>query len=398
MSSREPGTLPSDTKQNSKEQVKAVELRNGKKLHAKVTKLKENQDEGEQEASTALKKAKIDAQFSKFLEVFKKLHINTFVDGLMEMPIYENILKEILASKREIEEHALVNLTKNCSVLVKNKIPPKLKDPGSFSIPSCMIGDVVFHKALCDLGASINLMSFSVFRKLGIGDPKPTRVSLQLADRSIEYPRRIIEYVLVKVDKFIFPIYFVVLEMEEDLDMSLILGRPFLETGKAHIDVQKGNLLLIVGDEKIIFDVFNALKHSLHNQDCFRIYALDSFVYNFLQDELNDPVKASLTNGRCDDEFDEERTDIVAYFNANPTLKKQVRFRLEELGDRKDLVPQKSSIDAPPILELKPLTSHLKYVYLGEDNNLPVIISSSLTGVMEEKLVEVLKEHKRAFS
>ncbi|XP_075486390.1 uncharacterized protein LOC142526001 [Primulina tabacum] len=104
---------------------------------------------------------------------------------------------DILANKRKLEDHMTVSLTENCSALVQNKIPPKLKDPGSFSIP-CTIGDFVFHKALCDLGASINLMPLSVFRKLGLGEPKPTRMSLQLADRSVKYPRGVIEDVLVK--------------------------------------------------------------------------------------------------------------------------------------------------------------------------------------------------------
>ncbi|XP_075504480.1 uncharacterized protein LOC142541916 [Primulina tabacum] len=107
-----------------------------------------------------------------------------------------------------------------------NKLPPKLKDPGSFSIP-CTIGNSNFNKALCDLGASINLMPYSCFEKLGIGEVKPTTISLQLADRSIKYPRGVIGDVLVKVDKFIFSVDFVVLDMEEDREIPLILGRPF---------------------------------------------------------------------------------------------------------------------------------------------------------------------------
>jgi len=114
-------------------------------------------------------------------------------------------------------------LKEQCSAIVLKKLPPKLKDPGSFTIP-CTIGDSYFEKALCDLGASINLMPLSVFRRLGMQEPKPTTISLQLADRSITYPRGIIEDVLVKVDKFIFPVDFVVLDMEEDEEVSLILG------------------------------------------------------------------------------------------------------------------------------------------------------------------------------
>ncbi|XP_073049585.1 uncharacterized protein [Primulina eburnea] len=296
ITSREPGTLPINTETNPKEQVKAIVLRSGKALE------KEDQREGAVDTSAyksyksttaptaqstiaipppfpaALKKAKLDVQFGKFLEVFKKLHMNIhFADALMQMPSYAKVLKDILANKQKLEDHMTVNLTENCSALVQNKILPKLKDPGSFSIP-CVIGDIVFRKALCDLGGSIDLMPLSVFMKLGLREPKPIRMSLQLADKSVKYPRGVIEYVLVKVDKFIFPADFVVLDMKEDVEMPLILGRPFLETGKALIDVQEGKLRLRMGNEEITFDVFTALKHTLQTDNCFRIDAVDFYV------------------------------------------------------------------------------------------------------------------------
>ncbi|XP_073039342.1 uncharacterized protein [Primulina eburnea] len=148
---------------------------------------------------------------------------------------------------------------------------------------------------LCDLGASNNLMPLSVFRKHGLGDPKPTRMSLPLEDKSIKYPQRFIEDVLVKVDKFIFLADFVVLDMEEDMEMPLILGKPFLTTGKALIDVHEGKFRLRVGDEEITFDVFNALKHTLRTDDYFRINAVDSLMCNFVQDAMKDPLEATLT-------------------------------------------------------------------------------------------------------
>ncbi|XP_075489491.1 uncharacterized protein LOC142528333 [Primulina tabacum] len=256
----------------------------------------------------------------------------------MEMPSYSKFLKDILENKRKSEDHMMVNLTKNCSALVQNKIPPKIKDPGNFFI-SCMIGDVVFHKALCDLGASINLMPFSVLRKLGFGEPNPTRTSLQLADRSVKYPTGVIEDVLVKVEKFIFPTNFVVLDMEDDMEMPLILGRPLLDTGKALIDAQEGKLRLRVGKEEIKFDVFNALKHTIHTDDCFIIYFFDSLVCNVVQDAMMDPLEATLTSELHKDELDQAQTKMAAYLNSNPPWKKQVRMRLEELGDQRDLVP-----------------------------------------------------------
>ncbi|XP_075504399.1 uncharacterized protein LOC142541828 [Primulina tabacum] len=214
-----------------------------------------------------------------------------------------------------------VNLTENCLALVQNKIKPKTKNPESFYIP-CMIGDMVSHKTLCDIDAIINLMPFSVFKKLGLGKPKPTRMSLQLADRSIKYQRPVIEDVLVKVEKFIFPVDFMVLDMEDDLEMPFILGRSFLAMGKALIDVQEGKLRLGVREEEITFDVFNVLKHTLHTDDCFRIDVVDLVVCNFVQDVMKDPLEATLTSELHEEELDEMKYEIVAYLNANLPWKK----------------------------------------------------------------------------
>lgn len=188
------------------------------------------------------KKNKLDKQFSKFLDVFKKLYINIpFADALEQMSSYMKFMKDILSNKRKLEEYEMVALTEEWSAILQKKLPPKLKDLGSFTIP-CSIGNFVFERALCDLGASINLMPLSIFRKLGLGEARPTIVSLQLADRSIKHPRGIIEDVLVKVDKFIFSANFIILDMEEDREIPIILGRPFLATSQALIDVQRGEL------------------------------------------------------------------------------------------------------------------------------------------------------------
>ncbi|XP_062113371.1 uncharacterized protein LOC133824497 [Humulus lupulus] len=121
-----------------------------------------------------------------------------------------------------MEDYETVALTEECSVIIQNKLPQKLRDPGNFTIP-CTIGNFHCERASCDLGASINLMSLSVFKRLGLGEARPTTITLQLVDRSLTHPRGIID-VLVKVDKFIFPIDFIVLDMEEDEDVPIILG------------------------------------------------------------------------------------------------------------------------------------------------------------------------------
>ena len=134
-----------------------------------------------------LKKSKLDKQFTKFLEVFKKLHINIlFADASEQMPSYLKFMKEILSKKGRLSDFETVNLTEECSVILQRKLPQKLKDPGSFTIP-CIIGNSIFEKALCDLGASINLMPLSIFRRLGLGEACPTTVTLQLADRSLKH-------------------------------------------------------------------------------------------------------------------------------------------------------------------------------------------------------------------
>ena len=136
-----------------------------------------------------LKKNKLDNQFGKFMEIFKKLHINIpFVDELEQMPSYVKFMKDIIANKKKLRDYyKTFAMSEECSAILQRKLPPKLKDPRSFTIP-CSIGNSIFEKALCDLGASINLMSLSIFRKLGLGEANPTTITLQLADRSLTHP------------------------------------------------------------------------------------------------------------------------------------------------------------------------------------------------------------------
>ena len=148
------------------------------------------------------------------------------------MPSYVKFMKKILENKKKLGEYETIALTEECSEILQKKLPPKLKDPGSFAIPF-LIGNSIAGKALYDLGASINLMSLSMFKRLKLGEAKPTTISLQLADRSYQQQRGVIENVLVKVDKFIFLADFVILDMEEDDKVPIILGRPFLATGKS---------------------------------------------------------------------------------------------------------------------------------------------------------------------
>ncbi|KAL5569995.1 hypothetical protein UlMin_026570 [Ulmus minor] len=264
------------------------------------------------------------------------------------MPKYAKFLKEVLSNKRRLEVNEKVMLTEECSAILQRKLPQKLKDPGSFTIP-CTIGDFEFDKVLCDLGASINLMPLSIFRKLGLGEVKPTTVSLQLADRSIKHPRGIIEDVLVKVDKFIFPADFIVLDMEEDREVPLILGRPFLAT------------------------------------------VAEKFHESFPSSSLENCIVNGQTLGTLDDE---EIIECVNNLNALSIFENPKSLKFKELGVLN--VNTISSVKEPPKLELKELPSHLRYAFLEESSYYPVIINSSLNDLEEEKLLRVLREYRKA--
>nr|XP_016452659.1 PREDICTED: uncharacterized protein LOC107777182 [Nicotiana tabacum] len=237
-----------------------------------------------------MKREKLDGQFAKFLEILKQIHINIlFTDALLQMTSYAKFLKEFLSSKRKLEEVFVVMLTEKCSAILQNKLPQKLGDPGSFTIPYTL-GGVYFEKALCNSGDSINLMPFSIFRKLDLGEMKDIGVSLQFPEQSTKKPKGIIKNVLVRVDKFVFPVDFILLEMKECPcpDEPMILGRPFLTTGRAIIDVHQEQLILRVDEERVIFDMQKILRFSGDeaSSSCFSIDMISDLADEFKDDQL----------------------------------------------------------------------------------------------------------------
>ena len=255
----------------------------------------------------------MDKQFTKFMEVFKKLHINIpFANELEHMPSYVEFMRDILSRKRRLLDFETMNLTEECRAILKRKLPWKLKDPGSFTIP-CKIGNLIFERALCDLGANINLMPLCIFKRLGLGEARPITVTLQLANRSLKHHRGVIEDVLVKVDKFTFPADFIVLDMEEDKEIPIILGRPFLATGMAMIDVQKGELKLRVQDDEVRFSVFNAVWHPEESDACFMIGAVEAIVFS--QSGLTDPLETSLVQN-VKEELSEKVKEYVKWMDS----------------------------------------------------------------------------------
>ncbi|KAJ9536280.1 hypothetical protein OSB04_un000552 [Centaurea solstitialis] len=295
-----------------------------------------------------LKAKNVDTQFKKFLDIFKQLHINIpLVEALEQMPNYVKFLKDILNKKRRLSEFETVALTKECSALLTR--------------------------------ASVNLMPLSVFNKLEIGEVRPTTVTLQLADRSIVFPKGKIEDILVQVDKFIFPADFLVLDFEVDRNCPIIVGRPFLATGRALIDVQKDELTMRVNDQHVTFNLFKTLRYNGEVEDCSAITLSDDLEINSIRCPLSgDNVTTEVD---CADDFENIEVEELAAF--------------EQL-DFKDRSAQPPSIEKAPDLDLKPLPSHLKYAYLMEDDKLPVIIFSNLSCEQEEKLIKLLQDYKKA--
>ena len=314
LQSQKKDAFPSDTKKNPKDCM-AVQLRSGKKLE-KMTEKNDNSTEKESPEKEEelerkkerldqkdihdsrpampfqqrLQKSKIEEQFARFLKTFQKLEISMpFTEVVTQMPLYAKFLKDILSKKKKIVGEGIVNLTATCSALMKKELPEKMKDPGSFTIP-CTIEGIEIQKALCDSGASINLMPLSVAKQLSLGELIPTTITLQMVDRSMVKPEGVLEDVLVTVGKFVFPVDFIILDMEEDSQVPLLLGRPFLATGAALIDMQKGVLTLRVGNEAVAFDLIKGMQNIDIDQESCNVvddaYVLQSDVHNDCNDQI----------------------------------------------------------------------------------------------------------------
>ena len=247
------------------------------------------------------------------MEIFKKPHINIqFSFALEQMPSYVKFMKDILANKRKLSDYETIYIFEECGGILRRKPPLKLKDPRSFTIP-CSVGNSIFEKALCDFGASINLMPLSILKKLGLGEANLTTIIFQLVERSLTHPRDIIKDVLVKVGKFIFLANFIVLDMEEDKEVPIILGRPFLATGQVLINIQKGELKLRVQDEEVTFNVFNAKNHPMESESFFRMDIVEAIVFS--QKGHIDPLETSPIYGDSLDIVDEKARDYVMWMN-----------------------------------------------------------------------------------
>ncbi|XP_074266219.1 uncharacterized protein LOC141588689 [Silene latifolia] len=242
-----------------------------------------------------LARAKLGQKYGKFMHMMKGVNITMpFIDVIKEIPAYGKFLKELISNKNSLSPSTTVNLSKECSAILMNELPQNLEDPGSFSIP-CTIGSIQIKRALCDLGASISLLPLKIFKKLKGFQLLPTRVSLQLADRSVRYPIGLVEDVPLKVGKLVIPCDFYVMDIPEDSKITIILGRPCLATGGAMIDVKNGKLFLQVGDDKMEFSLEKSMKSPSKSDSCCRVDVLEDCLNEHnLEPSYLDPLEVCL--------------------------------------------------------------------------------------------------------
>ncbi|GJS62731.1 putative nucleotidyltransferase, ribonuclease H [Tanacetum coccineum] len=315
-----------------------------------------------------LKKEKEDGQQQKFLENLKQLHINTpFTEALSQMPKYAKFLKGLLSNKTRLEEACTVTMNERCSAVLLNKLPSKEKDPGSFTIP-CNIGHLHINNTLADLGAN----------------------------RSIQYPQGIEKNILIKIDNFILPIDFLILDMREDSKIPIILGRPFLETDQAMIDVFNKKITLRVGNEDVIFDVDQSIKRPPAEDDEFYgIDFLDTTIHSKTQELLEDEQLDSFLVSNLEESID--LSDLESCYNTEPIWRiEEVNTPYSQETKNEHLYFASANKIDEKRLVLKDLPSHLEYAYLKGDESCLVIISSKLTEKEKISLLQVLEKCKGA--
>ncbi|XP_050908712.1 uncharacterized protein LOC127122415 [Lathyrus oleraceus] len=391
--SQAPGTLPSGTVTNPREHntSNAVTTRSGKStevndiekdglievdLEIKETKVQDEEaipppvQDKEKVPKPIIKlpypprqkkKSQHEKNFEKFLEMFKKLEINIpFSEALEQMPIYAKFMKDIIFKKRSTDTEPII-LIETCSAVLQ--------------------------------GASVSLMPLSIYKKLGIGYMQDTRMTLQFADRSVRRPYGIVEDVLVKINKFVFPVDFIILEMPKDEEIPLILGRPFLETGRCIIDIEEGTMTLKVYDEELKIDVRNTMQYKDDVGSSNTIEIIDQVIAQENdQHRPRSPLNRVLSLSIFESNQDEEEYEVLALMEKQPEW---IRSRPHQW---EDLRPPPSDVTEEPKkgVNQKQLPTNLKYVFLDTEEKCLAIINASLQSVQEAELIQVLKKYKGA--
>ncbi|GJY07719.1 reverse transcriptase domain-containing protein [Tanacetum coccineum] len=347
----------------------------------------------------------------------------SFADALFLMPRFAPTIRNLLMNKEKLLELVKILLNENCSAMLLKKLLEKLRDPGKFLIP-CKFSGMEICYVLADLGASINLMPISIWKKLLLPELSPTRMTLELADQSITYPKGLAEDIYVKVGKFHFLADFVVVNFEADPRVPLILGRSFLKTGRTLIDIYEGEITLRVDNEAVTFNLDQTMKYSSTNDKSVnRIDIIDEICEEYAPELLGFPSddfssgNPTSTSEPFTSEFTLEEIDAYLYDKSislesdhDDCDPEEDIYVLEQLLNddpfqlppmdlkQSEVTEAKSSIEEPPELELKDLPSHLEYAFLEENDKLPVIIAKGLKNDQKEALINVLKSHKHAIA
>ncbi|GKC57301.1 reverse transcriptase domain-containing protein [Tanacetum coccineum] len=261
-------------------------------------------------------------QMEKIFQIFQDLRYDiSFADALLLMPRFAPTIKSLLTNKEKLLELAKIPLNENCSAMLLKKLPEKLGDPRKFLIPCNFPGMDVCH-TLANLGTRINLIPLSIWKKLSLPKLTPTRMTLELADRSITHPKGLAEDVFIKIGKFHFPTNFVVVDFEAGPRVPLILGRSFLRTSRALIDVFEGELILRDGNEQIIFHVDDISKHpQKHVNKSIKI--INDTCEDSFERFTDEPALVCLPPPEDDDDK-KEKQDVKNF--AEPTVKRQIHI------------------------------------------------------------------------
>nr|GEX63356.1 hypothetical protein [Tanacetum cinerariifolium] len=310
---------------------------------------------------------KDDILAAKFMEIFRDLHFElSFTDALIHMPKFALMFKKLLNNKEKLIELTKMPLNKNCSAVVLKKLPEKLGDLGRFLI-RCDFSEFNNCLALADLGASINLMLLSIWKKLKLPTLNDTKMVLELANRTISKPTGVAENVFVKVGKFYFPADFVVLNFVADLRVPLILGRPFLSTAHALIDVYEGEIILRHDDQSLTLKCGDKPLISYNNFESFKKVDRIDATYAFIaiHDEL---ILSNIDATYYDPEGDILILEALLNNDPEPPTNQKEYFSLVH-KDLKVVEPKnQSSDDIPPEVELKELPPHLELLTKGTES------------------------------
>ena len=336
----------------------------------------------------ALRKKKNSVNQTEMLEVLRQVKVNIpLLDMIKQVPTYAKFLKDLCTVKRGFNVNKKAFLTEQVSAIIQCKTPVKYKDPGCPTI-SVNIGGISVEKALLDLGASVNLLSYSMYKQLGLGELKPTSITLSLADRSIKIPKGTIEDVLIQVDRFYYPVDFVVLDTEPVAvgtnHVPIILGRPFLATSNAIINCRNGVMQLTFGNMTVELNIFHLSKRHMHSEedDCEEVCMIDAI----LEEQANEQQVRDVLTLKLSECLEEQQEP-------------QFMSLVQGYWRRKiEILPLLTSDEPwePQQLELKHLPVQLKYAFLEENEQCPVVISSLLTTAQEHNLLHLLKRNKQA--